>query len=100
MKICSRPCRRRLNEMGHPRRKHANGTAAPVVAEDDPSLNTRFGQWMTVRQLAGDMRVSVSQVYRIAKNPELGFPTKVHLGANTTRWRTEDYKRWVRALSK
>ena len=47
--------------------------------------------WMTVQDIAGDLQVHVSTVYRMVRAGRL--PPPVRIGRDS-HWRTEDYLQW------
>ena len=68
-------------------------------AETIAALEARYGKFMTVHQVAADMHVSTSKVYRMVHDT-LNFPAPVHLRPNMSRWRTAEYGNWIYHLSK
>jgi excisionase family DNA binding protein len=51
---------------------------------------------LDVNDLARLLDCSQDTVYRMVKDPALGFPTPIFFGGRRMRWRASEYNAWVK----
>lgn len=78
------------------RAKPAKGR--PTINPSEDRLVVTLARWLSVRDIAEDLGVSMSTLYKWSSRGEPDFPRAIRLGNGDLRVRRDWYEAWLKRL--